>query len=125
MATSTTQKKTATPKNSHEAKATLSQHRQSPRKVRLVADLVRGKNVERALTELKFTTKAAAHTIEKLIRSAVTNSGKEAKDLVVKEISVNEGVTMRRFMPVARGSAHRINKRTSHITVVLNEAEQK
>jgi large subunit ribosomal protein L22 len=62
MATSTTQKKTTTPERSREAKATLSQHRQSPRKVRLVADLVRGKNVERALTELTFTTKAAAHT---------------------------------------------------------------
>ncbi len=106
-------------------KASLSQHRQSPRKVRLVTDLVRGKNVERALLELRFTTKRAANTVEKVLRSAVANSGKDAKSLFVKEISVDEGTTMRRFMPAARGSAHRILKRTSHIKVVLGEGEKK
>ena len=105
-------------------KANLSQYRQSPRKVRLVADAVRGKSAEKALKELEFTTKRAAGTVRKLIESAVSNSGKEAKDLVVKEIAVDEGPTYKRSMPAARGSAHRINKRTSHIKVVLNEANK-
>ncbi|MEX0934710.1 MAG: 50S ribosomal protein L22 [Candidatus Paceibacterota bacterium] len=105
--------------------ATLRQYRQSPRKVRLAADLVRGKTVEQALTELEYTQKRAAETLAKLIRSAVANAkdkeGKEASDLVIENITVDEGETLKRFRPRARGRASRINKRTSHITVTLRE----
>jgi large subunit ribosomal protein L22 len=106
-------------------KAILKQYRQSPRKVRLVADSVRGKSVERALVELKFTAKRASATVEKLIKSAVNNakntSGLSEKDLFIKEIRVDEGVTMKRMMPRSRGRGFRINKRTSHITLELGE----
>ena len=97
----------------------------APRKVRMVADLVRGKDVDDALTLLQFTPKKAAPVLAKLIESAVYNveeSGEldwDVDDLFVSEIFVDEGPTMRRFRPRAMGRATRINKRTSHITVVL------
>jgi large subunit ribosomal protein L22 len=104
-------------------KAVLNTYRQSPRKVRLIADLIRGKKVDFAMNTLKFTDKTAAGVIEKLLKSAVdnakTNFNIEKENLVIKEITVNQGATLKRRRPRARGSAFPINKRTSHISVVL------
>jgi large subunit ribosomal protein L22 len=108
-------------------KANLQTYRQSPRKVRLLADLIRGKKVEEALVRLKFADKRAAPVVEKLLRSAVANASAQslkAEDLFVKEVAVNKGITMKRMMPRARGSASRINKRTSHIHIVLAPAAE-
>lgn len=106
-------------------KAILRQYRQSPRKVRLVADSLKGKPVESALIELEYMTKRAAETLSTLIRSAAANAkdkeGKETKDLVIENITVDEGPTLKRFRARARGRASRINKRTSHVTVTLSE----
>jgi len=110
-------------------KSSLKNYRQSPRKVRLVADLIRGKKVHQALLELKFLPKRAAKQIEKLVSSAATNAENNFKvskeDLVVKEISVDQGVTLKRYRPRARGVAKRINKRTSNITLSLGVKEEK
>ena len=103
-------------------KAFLKNYRQSPRKVRLIADLIRGKEVEKALETLKFMNKRASLPVEKLIRSAVANArsgGVETGKLVVTKIAVDKGTVLKRFMPRARGSAARINKRSSHITLEL------
>ena len=103
-------------------KATLKTHRQSPRKVRLVADAIRGKSVPAALAILAFLGKRGAPVIEKLLRSAVANSGADTtslKDVRVREIRVDKGRTLHRRMPRARGRAAPIKKRTSHIAVVL------
>lgn len=103
-------------------KAFLKNYRQSPRKVRLVVDVVRGKEVDTALTALQFLGKRAAGPVEKLIRSAVANArsqGIDTKTLVVSKITVDKGTVLKRFMPRARGSASRINKRNSHITLEL------
>ncbi len=109
-------------------KAKLSNYRQSPRKVRLVTDLVKGKKVEDALVQLSFLPKRASLPVEKLVRSAVANAqtkGKDIANLVISNIEVNEGAVLKRIMPRARGSASRINKRTSHVTVSLSEVEEK
>lgn len=101
--------------------------RLAPRKVRVIADTVRGKQVEAALAQLKWTPKAAARPVAKLIRSAIANAEQKAKGnldidrLYVKTIMVDQGPTMRRFMPRAMGRATRINKKTSHVTVELGE----
>lgn len=103
-------------------KAILKNYRQSPRKVRLVADAVRGKKVSDAITTLRFMPKRAADPVKKLIESALANAKNNSvptETLVVKEISVNEGPTLKRTMPRARGSANIIRKRTSLISVVL------
>lgn len=100
-------------------KASLKNYRQSPRKVRLVAKSVRGKKVQEAVTILGFMPKRAALPLKKLIDSAVANSGMPKDELVVKNIEVNKGLVMKRFMPRARGSAYPINKRTSHVLVTL------
>ena len=104
-------------------KATLSNYRQSPRKVRLVAGLVKGKHVALALRELDVLTKRAALPLKKLIQSAVANARHNgdvsAEDLVIKSMRVDKGVTMKRSMPRARGSASRINKRASNIVLEL------
>lgn len=104
-------------------KATLRQYRQSPRKVRLVADFAKGKSVERVLTELRYTQKRAAQMLSKLISSAVANAkdaeGTDMDGLFVKNVTVDEGPTLKRFRARARGRAARINKRTSHVTVTL------
>jgi large subunit ribosomal protein L22 len=111
-----------------ESKAHLRDFRMAPRKVALVADLVRGKPVGSALNILKFTRKAAARPMAKLIRSAVANATDLSKGLVdvdalyVKTISVDQGTTLRRFMPRAMGRASRINKKSSHVHVVLSDA---
>ena len=105
--------------------ATAKGIRIAPRKARLVIDLVRGKELYDALNTLQFTQKKAAPMISKLIESAMHNIEHsdehdwDIDDLVVTEAYVNEGPTLRRFKPRAMGRATRINKRTSHITVVL------
>jgi len=103
-------------------KAFLKNYRQSPRKVRLLADLVRGKKVSEALSTLQFVDKRAAEPFAKVIKSAVANAtdlGTDVENLIVKTVTVNKGVTYKRMMPRARGSAGRINKRNSHILVEL------
>jgi large subunit ribosomal protein L22 len=104
-------------------KSSLKNYRQSPRKVRLVADLIRGKKVSQALTELNFLPKRGADVVTKLIASAVANAENNFKvsvdDLIVKEITVDKGVTLKRYRPRARGVAKRINKRTSNINLSL------
>ena len=104
--------------------AKLCYMRISPRKARLVADLVRGENVELALRVLDFTRKRSAPIIGKLIRSAVANASDvdpsvDVDSLYVKSICVDGGPTLRRFRPRAQGRATRIRKRTSHILVEL------
>ncbi len=104
-------------------KASLKNYRQSPRKVRLVADLVRGKKALQALTELQFLPKRAGEVVAKMLNSAIANAENNFKvsadTLFVKEIEVNEGVTLKRYRPRARGVAKRINKRTSNINLSL------
>lgn len=99
--------------------------RVSPRKARLSADLIRGKMVQRALTDLAFCQKGSARIITKLVKSALANADQmgniDVDSLFVKRISVDEGPTLKRFRPRAMGRATRIRKRTSHITVVLDE----
>ena len=105
-------------------KAFLKNYRQSPRKVRLLADLVRGKSVADALSTLQFVDKRAAEPFAKVIKSAVANAKDQDKNtdkLFVKTVEVNKGIVLKRFMPRARGSASRINKRNSHISVELGE----
>jgi len=105
-------------------KAFLKNYRQSPRKVRLVADLIKGKGVTEALLELDFLAKRASAPIKKLLVSAVSNAknmGKDQDSLIVKELRVDKGIVMKRMMPRAMGRASRINKRTSHVTLQLGE----
>lgn len=103
--------------------AKLTNYRQSPRKVRLLADMVRGKEVTEALRMLRFTTKRGSLPMAKLIESAwanVKNEGATAKDTYrIARIGVDQGIVMKRSMPRARGRAFPIMKRTSHVTVVL------
>lgn len=110
-----------------EARAKLSYARISPRKVKIVIDLIRNKPVGVALGILKNTPKAASPIVEKLINSAIANAENNhnmtADTLYVKEIFANPGPILKRIMPRAQGRAFRINKRTSHITVVLAEKE--
>ena len=98
----------------------------SPRKARLVVDLVRGKKVEDALNILNFTQKRAAKTVHKLVKSALANvearGDVDVDGLYIKRIFVDQGPTLKRFMPRAMGRATPILKRTSHITVVLDES---
>lgn len=104
--------------------AELNSYRQSPRKVRLVADLVRGKSAEQAVTLLKFTTKRAASPVQKLISSALANAKNlniSTESLVVKSIKVDGGPILYRRRPRSRGMANPIRKRTSHISVILEE----
>lgn len=108
-------------------KAFLKNYRQSPRKVRLVADLVRGKNVEEAIVELDFLAKRAGSPIKKLLLSAVANakqSGLAKENLFIKELRVDKGITMKRMMPAAMGTGHRINKRTSHLNLILGKRNE-
>ena len=109
-----------------EATATLRYLKASPQKVRLVADLVRGKKVEEALNILRFTRKGAAKDLEKLLRSAVANAeNKEANvdtdDLVVSKIYVNEGPREKRVQPAPMGRAYQIQKRKAHVTVHVSD----
>ena len=107
------------------AKATAKMVRVSARKVRLVLDAIRGKSVSEAFAILKFTPRGAASDVEKVLKSAVANAENnfdlDRASLVVSEAFANEGPTLKRFRPRAKGSASPINKRTSHITVVVTE----
>lgn len=105
-------------------KAFLKNYRQSPRKVRLVAGLIKGKSVAEAIAELDFLAKRAGLPIKKLLLSAVANAkqmGIEAENLFIKELRVDKGIVMKRMMPAAMGTGHRINKRTSHLNLLLAE----
>ena len=104
-------------------KARLKNYRQSPRKVRLVANLVRGKSILRALTALSFLEKKSALPIKKLLESAVSNAenqGAKKEDLVISDIQVDEGISFTRYRPRARGRAAPIQRRSSHINVKLD-----
>ncbi len=107
------------------AEATLRYARISARKVKIVADLIRGKDVAEALAIVKFTPKASSEIIEKLLKSAIANAennhSMDSKKLYIAEICANQGPTLKRIRPAAKGSAVRIRKRTSHITIVLKE----
>ena len=107
--------------------APLKYARISSRKVKIVAALIRGKNVDEALAIVKFTPKAAPEIVEKLLKSAIANAennhGMKSNNLYVAEIYANQGPTLRRIRPAAKGSAVRIRKRTSHITIVLKERD--
>ena len=111
-----------------EAKAIAKFIRISPRKVRQVADLVRGKKIGEALAILKFTPKAAALPIEKVVKSAVANAEHnyelDTDALYISQIYVDQGPTLKRFKPRAMGRADLIRKRTSHITVVVSEKKE-
>ena len=112
-----------------EARATLSYARISSRKVKIVADLMRGKSVDEALKIAKFAPKASSEILEKLLNSAIANAENNhfmnRSNLYVAEIYANQGPTLKRIRPAAKGSAVRIRKRTSHITIVLREKESK
>jgi large subunit ribosomal protein L22 len=109
-----------------EATATLKYLKASPQKVRLIADLIRGKKVDEALNILRFTRKLNAKDLEKLLRSAVANAeskegGVDADDLVVSKIFVNEGPREKRIQPAPMGRAFRIQKRKAHVTVHVSD----
>jgi len=109
-----------------EATATLKYLKGSPQKVRLVADLVRGKKVDEALSILRFTKRTCARDLEKLLRSAVSNAenaegGVDTDELVVSKIYVNEGPREKRIQPAPMGRAYRIQKRKAHVTVHVSD----
>jgi large subunit ribosomal protein L22 len=110
------------------AKATLSNYRQSPRKVRVVANLVRGQKVDDAMNTLAFVAKRSAEPLQKLLASAVANARSQSisvENLVVKEIRVDGGKILYRRQPMSRGRAFVIRKRTSHVDIVLEEVAPK
>ena len=111
-----------------QARAVLRNFRMSPQKVRLVADLVRGKPVDEALAILQYLPHKAAPEIARVIKSAAANADHNfhmsPEDLVIKTIYVDAGPMLKRFMPRARGRADRILKRTAHITVIVDDGEQ-
>ena len=114
-----------------EARAVQKHLRKAPRKVRLVVDAVRGKSVEEALKTLEFTKQAAAEDVSKVVKSAAANLRDKFQeerfddaDIYIKEIYVDEGVTLKRIQPAPMGRAHRINKRSSHITVKVAKRNQ-
>ena len=100
----------------------------APRKVRLVVDLIRGKQVGEAVAILRHTPKAASPVVEKVLKSAIANAEHnyemDVNNLVVSEVFVDEGPTLKRFRPRAQGRASAINKRTSHITIVVSEKKE-
>ena len=112
-----------------EAVAKLKNIRMSPRKLRLVADAVRGKPVQSAIDDLSFSTNTMAIQVVRLIRSAINNAsqnrGVNVDNLVVKKIYVDQGQTLKRIMTRARGSADQLLKRSAHLTVIVDEAEVK
>ena len=102
----------------------------SPRKMRLVADMVRGQKVELALNVLRFSTKEASRKLEKLLLSAINNweqknseASIEDAGLFVKEIRVDGGAMLKRLRPAPQGRAHRIRKRSNHVTIVLGQVD--
>lgn len=111
-----------------QAKAIARTVRIAPRKVRLVVDLIRGKQVGEAVAILRHTPKAASPVVEKVLKSAVANAEHnydlDINNLVISEVFVDEGPTLKRFRPRAQGRASAINKRTSHITLVVSEKKE-
>ncbi len=111
-----------------QAKAVARTVRIAPRKVRLVVDLIRGKQIGEAISILKLTPKTASPVIEKVLNSAIANAehnyDMDITNLVVSEAFVDEGPTMKRFRPRAMGRASQILKRTSHITIVVSEKKE-
>ncbi|MGL4991263.1 MAG: 50S ribosomal protein L22 [Sarcina sp.] len=109
-----------------EARAIAKYVRMSPMKVGVVLGLIRGKSVNEAFAILKYTPREAARVIEKVLKSAVANAEHnnelDRANLIVSEAFVGQGPTLKRFRPHAQGRAFRINKRTSHVTVVVKEA---
>ncbi|MCU0660053.1 MAG: 50S ribosomal protein L22 [Candidatus Pacebacteria bacterium] len=110
-------------------KAVLANYRQSPRKVRLVAGLIKGKQTSSADAELSFLAKRAAEPIRKLLASAIANAKQnfsvKEELLYVKDVRVDKGVTMKRSQPRSHGMATRINKRASHVLIELEERAPK
>ncbi|MDO4742920.1 MAG: 50S ribosomal protein L22 [bacterium] len=110
-----------------EARATVTYVRISPRKVQIVLDLIRNQKVDKAMAILKFTPKAACEYLEKLLKSAIANAennhNMDVSKLYVAECNVGPGPILKRIRPKDHGRAHRILKRTSHITLVLREQE--
>ena len=110
-----------------QATATLKYARISSRKVKIVADLVKGKDIDEAVAILKYTPKASSEVLEKLLKSAIANAENNHhmahEKLYVADIYANQGPTLKRIRPAAKGSAVRIRKRTSHITIVLRERD--
>jgi len=114
-----------------EAIAKLNNVPTSPRKMRLVVDLVRGKRVNNALSILKFEPKVGAAKIEKLVLSAIANWQQknqdvqlEEADLFIKEIKVDSGKVLKRLRPAPQGRAHRIRKRSNHVTIVIDSLNE-
>ena len=110
-----------------EARATLKYARISPRKVKIVMDLIRNQDADKAMAILKFTPKSACEYLEKLLASAIANAennhSMDVSRLYVAECFVCPGPTLKRIRPKDQGRAHRILKRTSHMTIVLKERE--
>lgn len=110
-----------------EAKAIARHIRIAPRKVRIVVDLIRGKNVGEAFSILKFTPKVASPVVDKVLRSAIANAehnfDMNVDKLYISEVFVDQGPTMKRIHPRSRGQAFKILKRSSHVTVVVKERE--
>jgi large subunit ribosomal protein L22 len=116
-----------------ESIARVRQIRVTPQKARRVVDLIRGKNAQEALAILKFAPQAASEPVFKLVAAAIANARVKADkenlrlnedELVIARAFVDEGATLKRFRPRAQGRAFRINKRTSHITVILQTADE-
>lgn len=117
--------------NTYEARAVQRYLRRAPRKLRLIADLVRGMRVDTAIEKLKHVNKGGALEVSKVIRSAAANlqnknedEAIELSDLVIKTIMVDEGPTLKRIQPAPQGRAHPIRKRMSHITVVVEKKDE-
>ncbi len=110
------------------AKATARMVRIAPRKSRMVVDTIRGKSAAEAISILRFTNRGAAEAVEKVLMSAIANAehnyDMDIEELVVSEAYVNEGATLKRISPRAKDSASPINKRTSHITIVVSEKKE-
>ena len=108
-----------------QAKAVAKTVRIAPRKVRLVLDLIRGKEVGEAMSILQLTNKRSSPVVDKLIKSAVANAehnyDMDVDHLIVSEAYADEGPTLKRFRPRAQGRATKINKRTSHVTIIVAE----
>jgi large subunit ribosomal protein L22 len=114
-----------------EAVAKLNNNPTSTRKMRLVADLVRGKDVYQALTILKFSKQEASNKLEKLLKSAINNWEQKNdlsaadNDLIVKEIFVDAGTMLKRFLPAPQGRAYRLRKRSNHVTIKVDSKNAK
>ncbi|MBQ0137861.1 MAG: 50S ribosomal protein L22 [Kurthia sp.] len=111
-----------------QAKAVARTVRIAPRKVRLVVDLIRGKQVGEAIAILNHTPRSASPVVEKVLKSAIANAEHnydlDVNSLYISEVFVDEGATLKRFRPRAQGRASAINKRTSHITLVVSEKKE-